>query len=103
MIKLFSVKDKQQKEAAAASNGKIKQSAGELRLQKDMSELNLSNNMSIHFPDGKDKIMNFVVIISPDEGFYRGGSFEFSFSIPSSYPHEAPKVKCKTKVLARPS
>uniref|UniRef100_A0A061SAD8 Ubiquitin-conjugating enzyme E2 M n=1 Tax=Tetraselmis sp. GSL018 TaxID=582737 RepID=A0A061SAD8_9CHLO len=99
MIKLFSVKDKQQKEAAAASNGKIKQSAGELRLQKDMSELNLSNNMSIHFPDGKDKIMNFVVIISPDEGFYRGGSFEFSFSIPSSYPHEAPKVKCKTKVF----
>lgn len=34
MIKLFSVKDKQQKEAAAAAAGKPKQSAGELRLQK---------------------------------------------------------------------
>lgn len=28
----------------------------------------------------------------------RGGSFTFSFDVPTSYPHEAPKVKCKTKV-----
>jgi hypothetical protein len=28
----------------------------------------------------------------------RGGTFTFSFSIPTIYPHEAPKVKCKTKV-----
>jgi len=101
MIKLFSVKDKQAKEAAAAAsgNGKVKMSAGELRLQKDMSELNLGNNMSIEFPDGKDKIMRFEITINPDEGMYKGGSFVFTFNVPKGYPHDAPKVKCLTKVF----
>lgn len=30
--------------------------------------------------------------------FFRGGIFTFSFQISPIYPHEAPKVKCKTKV-----
>lgn len=29
---------------------------------------------------------------------YRGGAFLFSFNVSPIYPHEAPKVKCKTKV-----
>ena len=28
----------------------------------------------------------------------RGGCFTFSFNISTAYPHDAPKVKCKTKV-----
>ena len=28
----------------------------------------------------------------------RGGTFTFDFVIATSYPHDAPKVKCKTKV-----
>lgn len=27
----------------------------------------------------------------------RGGAFTFSFNISTSYPHDAPKVKCRTK------
>lgn len=30
---------------------------------------------------------------------YRGGTFLFSFNVSPIYPHEAPKVKCKTKVI----
>ena len=29
---------------------------------------------------------------------HRGGTFMFSFQVSPIYPHEAPKVKCKTKV-----
>ncbi len=29
---------------------------------------------------------------------YRAGTFLFDFTIATSYPHDAPKVKCKTKV-----
>lgn len=29
---------------------------------------------------------------------FRSGTFVFSFNIPTGYPHEAPKVKCNTKV-----
>lgn len=31
--------------------------------------------------------------------FLRGGTFTFSFQISPLYPHDAPKVKCKTKVI----
>ncbi|KAI3785540.1 hypothetical protein L1987_44659 [Smallanthus sonchifolius] len=100
MIKLFKVKEKQ-RELAENSNGKPpvkKQSAGELRLHKDISELNLPKTCSISFPNGKDDLMDFEVTIRPDDGYYLGGTFTFTFQISSIYPHEAPKVKCKTKV-----
>ena len=29
---------------------------------------------------------------------HRGGSFTFSFNVSPAYPHDPPKVKCKTKV-----
>jgi len=101
MIKLFSVKDKQEKEAAAkaaAPNKGPKQSPGEMRVQKDMSELVLTKTISLDFPNGKDDLLNFVVNIKPDEGHYKGGAFSFTFTVPQTYPHEPPKVKCKAKV-----
>ncbi|KAH9383992.1 hypothetical protein HPB48_025969 [Haemaphysalis longicornis] len=30
----------------------------------------------------------FKVVICPDEGFYKGGRFEFSFRVGPDYPHE---------------
>eukprot|EP00897_Mesotaenium_endlicherianum_P004836 jgi/Mesen1/4380/ME000222S03507 len=99
MINLFSIKA--QKQAADSNNARgpvKKQSAGELRVQKDISELNLAKTTAIAFPNGKDDLLNFEISIRPDEGHYAGGTFVFSFQIPQVYPHEAPKVKCKTKV-----
>lgn len=94
---LFSVKEKQKKEAAAAKEGVKKQSAGELRVQKDIGELNLASTTSIAFPKGPDHLLDFEVTIKPNEGYYRGGTFLFSFSVAPTYPHEAPKVKCLTQ------
>ncbi|KAF7082069.1 hypothetical protein CFC21_090850 [Triticum aestivum] len=100
MINLFKIKG-QKKEEAANSNGGPpvkKQSPGELRLHKDIAELNLPKTTKISFPNGKDDLMNFEATLRPDEGYYLGGSFTFTFQVSPSYPHEAPKVKCKTKV-----
>ncbi|KAJ6803486.1 NEDD8-conjugating enzyme Ubc12-like [Iris pallida] len=100
MIKLFKIKD-QKKEDAGSANGRApgkKQSAGELRLHKDIGELNLPKTTSISFPNGKDDLMNFEISIKPDEGYYLGGTFHFTFLVSPSYPHEPPKVKCKTKI-----
>uniref|UniRef100_A0A0D9X7B3 UBC core domain-containing protein n=1 Tax=Leersia perrieri TaxID=77586 RepID=A0A0D9X7B3_9ORYZ len=100
MLNLIKIKG-QRKEDAASANGKPpakKQSPGELRLHKDIAELNLPKSTRISFPNGKDDLMNFEVTIRPDEGYYVGGRFVFTFQVPPSYPHEPPKVKCKTKV-----
>ncbi|KAI3722773.1 hypothetical protein L2E82_33854 [Cichorium intybus] len=100
MIRLFKVKEKQKEEAKnATGNGPFKkQSAGELRLHKDITELNLPKSCTISFPSGKDNLMTFEITIKPDEGYYMGGKFLFTFNVCGIYPHEAPKVKCKTKV-----
>ncbi|KAF6995878.1 hypothetical protein CFC21_012301, partial [Triticum aestivum] len=62
-----------------------------------IAELNLPKTTKISFPNGKDDLMNFEATLRPDEGYYLGGSFTFTFQVSPSYPHEAPKVKCKTK------
>lgn len=42
-----------------------------LPARADISELDLPKNVSIRFPEGKDKIMNFEIILKPEEGMYK--------------------------------
>eukprot|EP00397_Hematodinium_sp_SG-2012_P028482 GEMP01029991.1.p1 GENE.GEMP01029991.1~~GEMP01029991.1.p1 ORF type:complete len:189 (+),score=25.26 GEMP01029991.1:177-743(+) len=74
-----------------------KRQPGEIRMQKEMDELELAPQVRIFFPQ-KDNIMQFQIQISPDESYWKGASFVFSVAIPPLYPHEPPKVKCETKV-----
>jgi len=99
MIKVFSLKQKKDGEATSkgGSSGAKRASAAQLRIQKDIGELNLPKTCQTDFPD-QDDLLNFRLIICPDEGFYKNGKFVFSFKIGSSYPHEPPKVKCETQV-----
>ncbi|CAK6980095.1 NEDD8-conjugating enzyme Ubc12 [Scomber scombrus] len=101
MIKLFSLKQQKKDEESAGGNrsgsGGKKASAAQLRIQKDINELNLPKTCEINFPDDDD-LLNFRLIISPDEGFYKGGKFVFSFKVGQGYPHDPPKVKCETMV-----
>eukprot|EP01024_Parvocaulis_polyphysoides_P053080 TRINITY_DN5275_c0_g1_i1.p2 TRINITY_DN5275_c0_g1~~TRINITY_DN5275_c0_g1_i1.p2 ORF type:complete len:183 (-),score=20.85 TRINITY_DN5275_c0_g1_i1:326-874(-) len=97
MLNLFSVKKEQDERQKVEVNAKPKQSAGELRLQKDLSELQLGTNR-ISFPGGEGKPLHFQIAMVPDDGVYKNGCFQFDFNIAHGYPHEAPKVKCLTKV-----
>uniref|UniRef100_A0A3Q1GJ70 NEDD8-conjugating enzyme UBC12 n=2 Tax=Pomacentridae TaxID=30863 RepID=A0A3Q1GJ70_9TELE len=88
MIKLFSLKQQKKDEESAGGNrtgaGGKKASAAQLRIQKDINELNLPKTCEINFPDDDD-LLNFRLIISPDE-------------VGQGYPHDPPKVKCETLV-----
>ncbi|XP_061183256.1 NEDD8-conjugating enzyme Ubc12 [Saccostrea cucullata] len=98
MIKLFSLKQQKKDGIDSSDRGSQKKaSAAQLRIQKDINELNLPKTCQVDFPD-PDDLLNFKLIISPDEGFYRGGRFVFSFKVLQGYPHDPPKVKCETMV-----
>lgn len=103
MIKLFGQKTEKPAQSAAK-----KMTAAELRLQKgcknlnvDIEELSVPSNITVDFPD-PDDLMNFNVSISPDEGLYFGGKFNFTFAMKSGYPHDPPKVKC-TQTIYHPN
>lgn len=53
--------------------------------------------MELFYPDPSD-IMSFQVYLTPDDGYYRGGRFKFSFDIGENFPHEPPKIKCLQKI-----
>ncbi|KAI5835978.1 hypothetical protein K523DRAFT_325051 [Schizophyllum commune Tattone D] len=93
MIKIWSMK----KNEDAAAKKKPKTSAAQIRVQKDLTELDLPSTMKTHFPDPND-LLNFTLTITPDEGMYKGGAFQFSFAINTNYPHDPPKVKCLQKI-----
>jgi len=97
MIKLFTLKDQKKNAPDSRSNHSKRATAAHLRMSKDIAELSLPPTCKLEFSD-PDDLLNFRLIISPDEGFYRHGKFVFNFKIGPAYPHEPPKVKCETMV-----
>jgi len=93
MIKIWSMK----KNEDAMAKRKPKTSAAQIRVQKDLTELDLPATMKTDFPDPAD-LLHFTLTITPDEGMYKGGAFVFSFVINTNYPHDPPKVKCTHKI-----
>lgn len=46
----------------------------------DLNELNLPKTCATDFPD-PDDLLNFKLVICPDEGYYKGGRFVFTFKV----------------------
>lgn len=62
-----------------------------------MDSLDLPSTIKLDVPD-KDNLMRLHLAISPDEGYYEGGTFDFEFQFKNTYPHDPPKVKCTQKI-----
>ncbi|KAJ3182250.1 NEDD8-conjugating protein ubc12 [Gaertneriomyces sp. JEL0708] len=101
MLNIMSLKKKKAEGGgtdAAAANKKPKTTAAQIRLQKDLGDMDrLPSTMTLTFPDPND-VFQFELTIKPDEGFYKGGLFRFTFKVNSNYPHEPPKVLCTQKI-----
>lgn len=81
----------------ARERGQVKKNSGELRISRDVSELDPPASISVFFPN-PDDLMNISLTLSPEEGYYAGGVFKFKITIPEDYPHRPPKVHCDTRV-----
>ena len=76
---------------------KVKRSPGELRLQKEIAELDVPQHASTVFPeDGSIMEFKVVVDLTKEESIWRGGKYVFAIEISPNYPHDAPKCKCET-------
>ncbi|GBG32099.1 Ubiquitin-conjugating enzyme family protein [Hondaea fermentalgiana] len=91
-VNIFGVKG-----AKAAKKSGRRLRPGEIRVQKDVSELDGGDCAKANFPNPND-LMNFQVIVSPDDGYWKGYRYTFQFTVPDMYPHEPPKVKCLEKI-----
>lgn len=94
MLKIWELKK-------AADNKKLSStpriSAAQLRIQGDIDSLELPPEMTIDFSDPTD-IMHFTLTYIPASGMYKGGKFEFLFTVGSQYPIEPPKVRLNARI-----
>ncbi|EPY86132.1 NEDD8-conjugating enzyme UBE2F [Camelus ferus] len=51
----------------------------------------------VHFPD-PNKLHCFQLTVTPDEGYYQGGKFQFETEVPDAYNMVPPKVRCLTRI-----
>uniref|UniRef100_A0A3Q3B6J2 E2 NEDD8-conjugating enzyme n=1 Tax=Kryptolebias marmoratus TaxID=37003 RepID=A0A3Q3B6J2_KRYMA len=49
------------------------------------------------FPD-ENKLHHFQLSVSPDEGYYQSGKFQFEIDVPEAYNMVPPKVRCLTRI-----
>ncbi|GBM67089.1 Nedd8-conjugating enzyme Ubc12 [Araneus ventricosus] len=88
---------KEAREGGEQSSSKTAASVALMRITKDVNDLKLPKTCSVNFPD-PNNLFSFKLTISPDEGYYKKGSFVFDFQVPDNYPYEPPKVKCETEI-----
>jgi ubiquitin-conjugating enzyme E2 M len=89
-------KKKKDKDAQNGKNGK-KRTPGEIRIQKDIADLDGGDTATVIFPNPNNLTM-FHVEVTPDTGYWTGATYKFVLNIPDHYPHEPPKVTCTTKI-----
>lgn len=77
--------------------GKRKLSPGEIRVRKDIDELDAGRVAEVEWPNPKN-LMEMKLTVKPDDGLWAGGTFEMSISVPKLYPHQPPLVKCETPI-----
>lgn len=109
MLKLFNRKTERDKEEekkeeeVAAQTGQVplksKKSPGELRLKKEIAELDLPSHAQVHFPDDTN-IMKFEVLVdlTKEQCLWKGAKYKFTVTVPPNYPHDPPKCHCETLI-----
>ncbi|XP_045150359.1 NEDD8-conjugating enzyme UBE2F [Echinops telfairi] len=85
--------------SAPTSDSTRRVSVRDKLLVKEVAELeaNLPCTCKVHFPD-PNKLHCFQLTVTPDEGYYQGGKFQFETEVPDAYNMVPPKVKCLTRI-----
>ncbi|XP_009072391.1 PREDICTED: NEDD8-conjugating enzyme UBE2F, partial [Acanthisitta chloris] len=77
-----------------ASDSTRRVSVRDKLLVKEVAELeaNLPCTCKVNFPD-PNKLHYFQLTVTPDEGYYQGGKFQFETEVPDAYNMLPPKLK----------
>ena len=105
MIKLNKKKvlDKQEKEeekkGGSEETQQVKKTTGsELRLKKEILEIDIPTHAKLKFPDPNaiSTMQLFVDLTKESSSIWKGGIYEFSIEVGKDYPFGPPKCLCKT-------
>lgn len=94
-------KEKQAQAQSGLSSPQV--SPARLRLQKDLQSLETPPTVLLNVIRGPKDVTKgaplLTLVVSPDEGFYKGGHFQFELQFNDNYPMEPPRVLCLNKIF----
>ena len=104
MIKLNKKKAQEKSQQEEEKKGgteetQVKKTTGsELRLKKEILEIDIPAHAKLKFPDTNDitTMQLFVDLSKESSSLWKGGTYEFSIEVGKDYPFSAPKCLCKT-------
>mmetsp|Transcript_13596 Transcript_13596/g.20435 ORF Transcript_13596/g.20435 Transcript_13596/m.20435 type:complete len:216 (+) Transcript_13596:156-803(+) len=96
-VSLFGVGGKKKQGNGEGKTTGKKRTPGEIRIQKDITDLDGGQVAEIEFPNSNDLTI-FYVVVKPDSGYWKGATYKFLLEIPADYPHKPPKVTCKNRI-----
>lgn len=74
-----------------------------VRLLKEWNEWEDIPGVVIDFPKGASQPDWFYIFVSPRNGYWKGGTFQFEFKVPTEYPIDPPVVNCLTTPIYHPN
>uniref|UniRef100_A0A3B5M768 E2 NEDD8-conjugating enzyme n=1 Tax=Xiphophorus couchianus TaxID=32473 RepID=A0A3B5M768_9TELE len=83
--------------ASGASDSTHRVSIRDRLLTKGGHNSSVSCTCKASFPD-ENKLHHFQLAVSPDEGYYQSGRFQFEIDVPEAYNMVPPKVRCLTRI-----
>lgn len=69
---------------------------------KDWAEYADCKGVKVQFPNPEDT-SEFTIFVTPLEGYWKGGKFEFECKVPVEYPHSPPVIVLKTIPIYHPN
>merc|ERR1719203_846598 len=99
MMSLYSKRRKKKPNLLVSMRGKKekKKSPFLLRVQADLGELQLPNNAQLSLPN-KEDLSTIKVAVTPNSGYWKGATYNFTFAFPEEYPIKPPKVTLDDKI-----
>ena len=93
------MEEEKKKCAEEGKEFKKKKPAAELRVQKELVDLDIPSHATLSFPE-KDSIMimGLKITLKGEKSFWDGGTYDFTMEIPLEYPHKAPHCMCTTPI-----
>ena len=95
----LSKKIREAKDQKLKNNSTRLRSVRDILLTKEVPEMveNLPGTCKVFFKD-PDLLKDFILTISPEEGFWSGGTFHFHINVPEEYNIKPPLASCETKI-----
>ena len=91
--------DKKAREATSPPALSKQMSVRSRYLTQEVSEIQacMPKTCTVNFDDVND-LRKFTLVIKPDEGYWKGGTFTFEITVPIEYNIKPPKAICMTRI-----